>query len=195
MTKDIPPTQAPAADDRAAKKAARKSARRRRSSGEDGGFVVLLIVLIIGLGAVNTAMAGVVFIGIIPSLVMSVTDRHAMSGMRVHAVTFINIAGVVPFAKRVYEQPSSWEAVLLDPITMVVMWGAATIGYMLLYLGPMVASILLQSFNQDKLKSLAQQRQELIDLWGPEVMAEQNKPAPAEEPQSGSRQKLIQPKS
>jgi len=70
------------------------------------------------------------------------------------------------------------QVVIRDIFNIVAMFGSAAIGYALIYVGPMVASFVLQSLNQDRVKKITQQRQALVDLWGHEVLGDKDEVAP-----------------
>ena len=156
---------------------ARKPTRRRRSSGDEGGFLILVVIALLATLVIEARAAAVVVVGIIPTLVMSFTDQHKMKSARIQCVSLLNLSGVTPFAFQVYQNPTIWQEVFVQPVTMVVMWGSAAVGYLLLYVGPIVASIILQALAQDKLKNIMQQRTELIEQWGTEVLGDQEEKA------------------
>lgn len=153
--------------------------RRRKSGGDEGGVLILVLIGFAALFAFEYRVAALVAVGIIPSIVMSLTDRRAHKSARIQCVLLTNLSGVVPFAMKVMDQPTIWQSIIMDAFTMVAMWGSAALGYILLYVGPIVASIVLQAMSQDKLKSISQQRQELVEMWGSEVLGEpEQKPKP-----------------
>ena len=168
-------TTDPTAD---AKGKAKKSApqrKRRRKQENEGGFILLVAVGLLGLVPFSYEAAGLVFIGIVPSIVMSLTDQKAWKSERLQCIALMNLAGVLPYAVSISENKNLWPGMLADYQIYVPMWGSAAVGYIVLSIGPVIGAIVLQAFAQDKLKNLAQQRQELIDLWGHEVLGDTEK--------------------
>lgn len=145
--------------------------RRRRKSGGDEGSVFLLIFITFGvLAAISPAACGVIFLGVVPTLVQIYADTSALKYFRIQSVGMINCAAVLPFAMQVYENPSELMSVITNPLAYTAMWGAAAIAHVVLLTGPIIAALILQSFAQDKLKNIAQQRKELIEIWGSDIL-------------------------
>ncbi len=157
--------------------------RMRRRLGrrqEINPFIPLLFVALVALGLFSIEAAGVALIGLAPSIVLGLTGKGVNKAEKLQCVGFMNIAGVLPFVSQVLARPGEFTYIATDPINLVAMFGAAAAGYALVYVGPMVAAIVLQSLAQERVKSINQQRQALIDLWGHEVLGD--KDAPPEEP-------------
>ena len=50
------------------------------------------------------------------------------------------------------------------------MGGAAGFGYALIFVGPMIAAFAVQMLAQERTKSIIQQKQALVELWGTDVL-------------------------
>ena len=144
--------------------------RRRRKQQETGGFFPLLTVALIGVALFSWQVSVLFMLGLLPTIVLAVTGKGEFRSQKLQCVGFSNIAGILPFAVQIWARPRELWSIALDPINLTAMLGSAAIGYALLYVGPMVAAQVLQVMAQDKLKQVAQQRQSLIELWGPEVL-------------------------
>lgn len=147
---------------------------------EISAFGPLLVAGLIGLAIFSLSAVGVAVVGLAPTIVLSLTAKGVNKSERVQCVGFMNIAGILPFIAKVIDQPRDLMFILADPINLATMYGAAAVGYALIHVGPLVAAMLLQSFAQERVKSLNQQRQALIELWGPDVIGD--KDGPEEEP-------------
>jgi hypothetical protein len=143
------------------------------------GFFPLLVI---GLGAAalfSPALSILIAVGIIPTIVLGVTGKGEYKSQRLQCLAYANIAGVVPSAAQVWQRPQYVESLITDPINLVVMWGAAVFGYGLIYIGPQIAAYILQALSQDRVKKIMQERQTLVETWGPDVLGEKEKaPAP-----------------
>ena len=144
--------------------------RRRRKQQETGGFFPLLTVGLIGIALFSWQVSVLFMVGLLPTIVLAITGKGEFRSQKLQCVGFSNIAGILPFAVQVWSRPRQFAEIVFDPINLVAMLGSAAIGYALLYVGPMIAAQILQVMAQDKLKQVAQQRQALIELWGPEVL-------------------------
>lgn len=136
-------------------------------------FGPLLIFGLMITAVINHHAAIVAAIGLVPTIVLGFTGRGDHKSQRLQCVGFANLAGVLPFIPLVIARNDS-QVVIGDIFNIVAMFGSATIGYALIYVGPMVASYILQSLNQDRIKKIAQQRQALMDLWGHEVLGDKD---------------------
>ncbi|WP_262691058.1 hypothetical protein [Kordiimonas aestuarii] len=146
--------------------------RRRRPQQEMNGFLPLLFIALVALALFSWQVSVLFLVGLAPSLVLGVTGKGVHKTEKLQCVGFSNIAGIIPFAMQVWSRPRDFSMIVSDPINLVAMFGSAAIGYALIYVGPMVAAQILQVMAQDKLKTIAQQRQALLELWGPEVLGD-----------------------
>ena len=155
--------------------------RRRRPQGEMNGFFPLLFVGLLMVTLFSWQVAVLFIVGLLPTMVLALTGKGAHKAQKLQCVGFSNITGILPFAMQLWDRPRDLSVVVFDPINLVAMLGSAAIGYALLYVGPMIAAQVLQVMAQDKLKQLTQQRQALLELWGPEVLGgdESDAPEPA----------------
>ncbi len=131
-----------------------------------GLFYILSLFIIAGFFSVGSAVA--LALGMMPTYVLFAQKKTPLSRMRSQVVGLSNLAGVLPFVERLWDgQNISME--LGSPLPWVIMYGAAALGYVLLYVGPMMAAISLQVMAGERIKKIARHRQKLIDEWGPEV--------------------------
>lgn len=155
----------------------RRKINRRQ---EISAFGPLLVAGLIALAIASLNAVAVAIVGLAPTVVLSLTAKGANKSERIQCVGFMNIAGVIPFIATVIDQPRELMFIITNPINLATMYGAAAVGYALIYVGPMVAAIVLQSLAQERIKTLNQQRQALIELWGADVLGD--KDATEEEP-------------
>lgn len=151
--------------------------KRRRPQREMSAFGPLLIFGLGGLALFSPDAAFVVAVGLVPTIVLGFTGSGDHKGQRLQCVGYTNLAGVLPFVSLALAQNDA-QVVIRDIFNIVAMFGSAAIGYALIYVGPMVASFVLQSLNQDRVKKITQQRQALVDLWGHEVLGDKDEVAP-----------------
>ena len=142
---------------------------RRRNYGQSSSIMPLLIVLILILAVFQWQVAALIAIFLLPTFVLAITEKSASYADKLFCVAFMNLSGIAPFAMQVWERPGSFARVASDVINVVVMLGSAAVGYVLLWVGPIIAATFLQAMAQDKLKNIASQRQSIIDAWGSEV--------------------------
>ena len=157
-----------------AKKQKKPVLRKRRSpQREFSAFGPILVVGLLAMALFSPDAAIVVAVGLVPTIVLGFTGRGVHKGSRLQCVGFTNLAGVLPFIPTVVARNDA-QVVIGDIFNIVAMFGSAAIGYALIYVGPMVASYVLQTLNQDRVKKIVQQRQSLVDMWGHEVLGDKD---------------------
>ena len=153
--------------------------RKRRQRQEVSAFGPLLFMGLVAVSFVSWQVATLIATGLVPTIVLAFTGKGTNKSLRLQCVAFANLGGVITFAPQVWARPSQLETIISDPINLVMMWGSASIGYALIYVGPIVATYVLQGMAQDRIKQIAQQRQAMVEAWGPDVLGDKDQePAP-----------------
>jgi len=150
--------------------------RRLNQRQEISAFGPLLVAGLIGLAIASLNAVAVAIVGLAPTIVLGLTAKGVNKSERVQCVGFMNIAGVIPFIATVMDQPRELMFIISNPINLATMYGASAVGYALIHVGPMVAAIVLQSLAQERIKTLNQQRQALIEQWGADVIGDKDDP-------------------
>lgn len=162
---------------------------QNRRRGNEGTGIALGILFFMLLGAIwflNQNIAILFVMGLLPSIILAFTGSGQWHSMRVQTVGALNLLGILPYAKQIYENPWIFDQLIMQVGTWVIIYGLAALGYMLLYVGPFVASLIIQNMNKQKINSLLKQRQNLIEEWSAEVVSEPTSQA--------DKPKFIQPK-
>ncbi len=152
--------------------------RRRRPKQEISGFGPMMVVALAASALYSIDAAITLAIGVVPTIVLGFTGKGDHKSERLQCVGFCNVAGVIPFM--VQAKARGWEFVAGDIFNIVLMFGAAAIGYALVYVGPLVAAFVLQGLNEDRTKKITQQKQMLVDLWSHEVLGDKEEKKPQE---------------
>lgn len=142
---------------------------KRRKGGKSSFMLVLLLVGAIM--AVEPVVGLVLTFGLAPAVVALFTEMGPFRLVRMRTIFLFNAAGVVPYCAKYWESGdiAAFYAELSDPYLWVVMWGAAVLGYFLLWLSPQVAAAIEQSNNRDKIKRIQKLQRELVEEWGGSV--------------------------
>lgn len=132
---------------------------------------ILMLVLVSALVVLSLPTCLLLAFGMLPSWVAYFIDRNR-GRYAFRCVAGINITGVAPYALGLWATDHTlWDAVdlLLDPITLSIMYGTAAIGWML-YLGmPPVVGTFLNIAAQRRIRELKDQQTELVSEWGSAV--------------------------
>jgi len=162
-------------------KPAKKAVKRRRQTSGNGGFIPILFICLGGLALFKYEVAMLISAGLLPTIVLAFTGKGESKNEKLQCVSFTNLAGIATMVPDVWDRPSMVYTLLGEPLNLLVMWGAAGFGYALVYVGPMLASMVLQTMAKDRVKNIIQQKQTLVELWGPEVLGDRDEP-PAVDP-------------
>lgn len=134
---------------------------------------VLVAALSVGLVMIVFALPTLLLLvfGLAPTWAAFITDR-TYGKARGFAVGTFNLAGATPFFIRVWRGADSMEtvlAVLSDPYSWLVMYGAAGLSMVLVWVAPAFSGMLMESRAAAKTARLARKQEEILENWGEEV--------------------------
>lgn len=145
-------------------------AKKKKSSAAGWKIQLLIIVGLIG-AVLFSAMAAILLIGMIPSIVSLIVDQ-TKGKTRTLTVACVNFAGCTPFLVEVFRKGNDMSTAIqyiLEPRTIVVMYLAAGMGYLIDWaMTGIVSSIMVQKAKR-RIKDIERQKKDLIERWGPEV--------------------------
>lgn len=144
---------------------------RKKKRKNVGWKAQILLILLILLCVLFSSVAVLMIVGMIPTVVALIVDRTE-GRMRAVTVGAINFAGCAPFMIEVFKRGNNLELAInyiVQPRTIVVMYFAAAIGYVLDWaLTGIVSSIMVQKHKR-RLVAINEEKQQLIERWGEEV--------------------------
>jgi hypothetical protein len=143
---------------------------RRRRSGDSNGLGIFFIIGLVILAFFKTDVAMLIALGLIPTIVLGFTGKGTHKTQRMMTVGLANLAGIIMLVADVWSGAVNFDQIITGADSWIIMWGSAAIGYALNYVGPMIAAIVMQGLAQDRIKNINQQKQELVELWGHEVL-------------------------
>jgi len=144
--------------------------RRKRKAGSTWKAQVFLIMGLI-LCVMFSAVAIIMVVGMIPTIVAAIVDR-TKGKIRTLTVGAMNFAGCAPFMIEVFKHGNNMSTAItyiLQPRTIVVMYFAAGMGYLIDWaMTGIVSSIMVQRAKR-RVKDIQKGQKDLIERWGPEV--------------------------
>lgn len=130
-------------------------------------FIIMGFILCV----MFSSLAVVLVIGMIPSIVSFIVDS-TKGKMRAITVSCVNFAGCTPFMIEVFKKGGGMETAIsyiLEPRTIVVMYMAAAMGYLIDWaMTGLVSSIVVQKAKR-RMKDVQNQQKDLVERWGVEV--------------------------
>ena len=137
-----------------------------------GSNITWVIVVAVTLFVIALPTMILLLFGMLPSMVALIIDRTKgkSAAFTVGAVNFI---GVFPYIMDLWKGGNTLDQALgmLDIFTMLMMYSAAAMGWLLFMSAPAVISSFILVLQQRKIASLRKQQKSLIEEWGPDVAA------------------------
>lgn len=146
-----------------------KKGGRAKKKGRSRMLTLLLLLLPAALVVLPTTM--IFSVGMIPTIVAYLIDRDAEKPAPI-IVGGLNFCGCMPFAIMLWQQGHGMSVamkMLANPVTWLVMYGAAALGWAFYYgIPPAVANAEIRSAEK-RVEELRMKKSELVQQWGPEV--------------------------
>ena len=131
------------------------------------GFVALIIL--------SLPSVVIIFFGMLPTIVAFIIDRSKRRYAS-FCVGGINFCGVFPYLMDLWGHSNTMDMsirILTDVFSLVIMYGAASFGWMLYITLPPVIAAFLSVIAQHKLSALRASQRQLIEEWGEDVSTTQ----------------------
>lgn len=148
--------------------------RKRKKSGKGSILTFLFLIVPAALVVLPTTM--IFCIGLIPTMVALAVDRDPEKSAAI-TVGGLNFCGCMPFAIDLWKTGHNIAAAmakLADPMTWLVMYGAAGAGWLLYFtIPPLVASAEVAR-SEKRIEALKKKRVGLIQEWGPDVSSDED---------------------
>ncbi|MBX2834822.1 MAG: hypothetical protein KTR28_07605 [Micavibrio sp.] len=140
--------------------------KKKKNSGAH-----LVIVLLLVSSVVFLSSAIILYVGMIPTFVAFFVDRSKNKGKAMTVGAF-NVIGCLPFVLKLWDGGLSMDLateIILDPLTLVIIYLAAAFGYVMDWLVVSAASGALYKQGLMRLEAIKKRQAELIERWGASV--------------------------
>jgi len=155
----------------AAKAPSAKSSGSRQRGGGGGIVMTCAIVIVTVLGVTATPLCILLVAGMLPTGAAALIDRHRARYLA-RTVGAMNLAGIFPAALRLWEAGltfSALQAALGSPYIWLMMYGAASIGWLLHSGMPPVVRVIVDLRAEETKRRLEARAKTLVEEWGEEV--------------------------
>ncbi|NBX74297.1 MAG: hypothetical protein EBZ69_04340 [Alphaproteobacteria bacterium] len=163
------------------KKAPAKGKDPKAAAGKGGGKQKkqsnpLTVLIMFGgiLLAIFLPTACIVLPGLLPAMVAFVVDRDREKAAAI-TVFALNSAGVLPLVVDLVKKGHDFDAaftILGNPASWMMMYGAAGMGWLLVFFIPPLVVSLMQASAESRIKEIADQQGHLRKTWGNAVAGE-----------------------
>lgn len=132
-------------------------------------IITWVIAPLVGILAFPTVMLSIG--GMLPTLVAYIIDRTGKKHAT-YTVGYMNGVGCMAVALKMWLGDHSIDKALElmgDPMNWLIMYGAASVGWVIYFVMPPIVGTYLSISQEVKLKQLHDRQQELINEWGTDV--------------------------
>lgn len=147
-------------------KADRRAAQKKRKR-----TVMLLLVAMVPLGLIMLPTTLILLIGMIPTLVAFVADRHPEKYAAI-TVGGPNFCGVMPSLLALWTQGHHVQTALhqlSDPFKLLLIFGLSAVGWVIYYSVPPFISMFISKRNEATIRDMRDLQKALVDEYGEEV--------------------------
>lgn len=131
----------------------------------------ILFICVLLASVMFASISVIIVVGMIPTIVAAIVDRSE-GRMRALTIGAMNFAGCAPFILEIFKKGNSLEtsiAYMLEPRTIVVIYFAAAMGYLIDWaMTGIVSSVLVQK-TKNRLMDIQKDQKALTERWGMEV--------------------------
>jgi hypothetical protein len=156
------------------------AASEKKAKPKSGGMVGKMSSIIVILAAlVFFPTTLLLAAGMLPTLVAAISERDSSRAAPL-TVGPANLCGVMPYLLPLWLKDHSLAAVtelLRDPLTWLVMYGAAAVGWVIYYAVPPLVATIVMARIQGRIRDLETANEELVEQWGRAVAGENEEEA------------------
>lgn len=133
------------------------------------GLVLFLIIVVISMLYLPSAI--LFFVGMLPTFAAYLTDRIPGKN-KTFTIGALNFSGCFYYLIKIWSNSNPMEAAvsyLSDPVTIIVIYVAAGLGYILNYVATIMVSSVLRQKSRIRLDTLEDKKKKLEERWGEKV--------------------------
>ncbi len=152
--------------------ASKKKRNKKSKSGGLKGQIASLGTLLLAVVFMPTTI--MLLFAMLPTIVAAVTDKSRRA-VKALTVGCMNLAGCTPYLIELWTGGHTAELaldIILDPRTVIVIWLAAGVGYMIDWSMSGIVSTVLVQRSTARLRDIKKRQADLVERWGREVTGE-----------------------
>lgn len=146
----------------------KKKAKKKKGLGFKGFFLALCAAVMAIMFLPTTFLLA---FGMLPTLVALGIDRDPGKNKSV-TIGAMNFAGCFPYLVGIWSQGNPMDAAmsyLANPVTVVIMYGAAAIGYLINWFVTLGVASILAKRSEMRIKRIEEEKKALEERWGTKV--------------------------
>lgn len=146
---------------------------KKKRKKKDGKKQIFLIVGLL-MGVIFLPTAILLAVGMLPTPMSVLVDKTKQQAKLI-AIGSMNLAGCSPFVVELWKHGNSFEksfSLLMEPMTLVVMYGLAAAGYVINWAVTGMVAQAMQQRGMIRQKDIIARQAELVERWGQKVTGE-----------------------
>lgn len=149
---------------------------KKKKDKKKGSPVAIILLLVIAIVAIVVMQQSALFVmfALLPSVAAYPVDRSP-NKEKFKAITAMNLAGIWPYVAELGQQGFTQEATYMmmsDVYAWAVVYGAAALGYALVWISPLFTLSLMELMARMKLHHLEHRQEKLVREWGDRIKEE-----------------------
>lgn len=157
-----------------------KKEKKKKSGKRISLNAILFAFLFLIFSIIFIELAVFFLIAMLPTIVVYFTDMLPGKN-KTFTVGAMNFTGCFPYLLMLWSQPEIMGKTLqrlLEPETIIVIYLAAALGYVIYWVTTKIVSILLVQKSKDRIKAIEREKEALINRWGKGVAENEVLPEP-----------------
>lgn len=145
---------------------------KKKKKGAAG--IQLLLIFSVLLGVLFLPTTVMLLIGLVPTFVVFFVNIQKKKA-KVVTVGTLNLAGCMPYVFQLWQQENDFNAsmnIVLDPMTIIIMYGAACVGYVMDWALTGIVAVMMLERGKKRLKLIKKRQAEMVERWGKKVTGE-----------------------
>lgn len=154
-----------------AKRTVKKGGKPKGGALGVKGTALFTIIVVVGVCFLPTSL--ILLIGMLPTL-SAFFMGSPRAKVKVSTIAALNLVGCMPFIIKLWQGENNLDAsmqILTTPLTIVIIYGAAMMGYVLDWAVTGVVSAYMYQKAERRVKAIEKRQESMIELWGAEVGA------------------------
>ena len=150
--------------------AKKKKKNKSKKSGLGFRFLIMILFLVVA-SIMFLPTTFLLAIGMLPTLVAVLVDQDPAKN-KSFTIGTMNFAGCFPFLLGIWRAPDAMDTAMsfiADPSTVIIMYGAALMGYLINWFVTVAISSILVQRSKLRIKRIEEQKIALEERWGVKV--------------------------
>lgn len=157
-----------------AKKKIKKNKKIKKSNGLDFQFWIFIFASLL-MSVVFLASTLLLLVGMLPTIIAALIVQKKYKH-KVLTIGTMNFSGCFPYLMHIWNTPDRMNSMLeslSDPLTIVIMYSAAAVGYILNHVITSLVRVFMFHNAEKKLDKIEKQKERLEERWGKKVRGDQ----------------------